>query len=68
MTKGYLTTAALCKRFGCSSRTLYRWMSKENNPMPAPAMRPSGSHNMWAIEDIEAWEERERAANAVKAA
>lgn len=62
MTKGYFTTAALCQRYGCSSRTLYRWMSKENNPMPAPAMRPSGSHNLWAMDDIEAWESREKKA------
>lgn len=61
MTKGYLTTADLCARYNCSSRTLYRWMEKKNNPLPAPRMKPSGSHNLWAIDDVEQWELREAA-------
>lgn len=59
MTKGYLTTADLCTRYNCSSRTIHRWMNKDSCPFPQPRMRPSGSHNLWAIEDVENWEQQE---------
>ncbi|WP_414430808.1 helix-turn-helix transcriptional regulator [Alcanivorax sp. IL3] len=64
MTKGYYTTKQLTERFSCSSRTLFRWMNKDANPFPQPRLRPSGSHNLWAIEDVDAWEEQEAARTA----
>jgi len=64
MTKGYYTTKQLTERFCCSSRTLFRWMNKDCNPFPQPRLRPSGSHNLWAIDDVEAWEQQEAARTA----
>jgi hypothetical protein len=57
----YQSTKDLCERFRCSSRTLFRRMRREINPLPPPCIRHSGSCNLWDSEEIAAWELRERA-------
>lgn len=58
---GYLNSAQLCERLAITStRTLSRWQQKENNPLPAPIIRPSGTYNLWSADEVYAWEERER--------
>lgn len=54
--KGYYSTKDLTARFRCSSRTIHRWMKRENNPFPNPRITGSGSQNLWAIDDVEIWE------------
>ncbi len=56
----YHSTKDLCRRFRCSSRTLFRRMKRTENPFPKPCIRHRGSENLWAAEDIAAWERRER--------
>jgi len=56
-TSPYMTTPALCKRYHCSVRTLYRWQERTDHPMPEPAIRPSGSHNLWLAKELEEWEQ-----------
>lgn len=56
----YYSTKDLCERFRCSSRTLFRRMQRESNPFPAPCIRHAGSFNLWDVEDVNAWEQRER--------
>lgn len=36
-------------------------MKRNENPFPKPCIRHQGSENLWAAEDIVAWETRERA-------
>ena len=55
--KGYWTTKDLCKRYSCSRSTIYRWMKKDVKAFPEPKFNPSGSHNLWVINDIETWED-----------
>jgi hypothetical protein len=57
----YQSTRDLRDRFRCSSRTLFRWMRRPENPLPGPCIRHSGSCNLWDYEEIAAWEARERA-------
>lgn len=56
----YHSTKDLCARFRCSSRTLFRRMKRTENPFPHPCIRHRGSENLWAADDIAAWESRER--------
>ncbi len=56
MIKGYWSTKDLRGRYRCSSRTIFRWMKREKHPFPEPRIRASGSHNLWAIDDVEQWE------------
>jgi predicted DNA-binding transcriptional regulator AlpA len=56
LVKGYLTTKDLCERYGCERTTLYRWMKREECPLPAPRIRGKAGSNRWAIDDIEAYE------------
>jgi hypothetical protein len=56
----YHSTKDLCARFRCSSRTLFRRMNRSENPFPRPCIRHRGTENLWAAEDIAAWESRER--------
>lgn len=56
----YHSTKDLCRRFRCSSRTLFRRIKRTENPFPKPCIRHRGSENLWAAEDIAAWERRER--------
>jgi hypothetical protein len=57
--QGYYSTKDLCDRFRCASRTIFRRMDRVENPFPAPRIRHAGSCNLWAIEDVRAWEIRE---------
>lgn len=57
MVKGYMTTADLCKRYRKSRRTIARWVNREFHPFPQPKIRCAGTNNLWAIDDVEAWEE-----------
>lgn len=61
MSSSYLSTHDLSERFRCTSRTLFRRMKRPRNPFPAPCMRHAGSCNLWDLEDVSAWEQRERA-------
>lgn len=60
ITMAYHSTKDLCARFRCSSRTLFRRMKRSDNPFPKPCIRHQGSENLWAAEEIAAWERRER--------
>lgn len=57
MIKGYWSTKDLKERYRCSSRTIFRWMKRDSNPFPQPRLKSSGSHNLWAIDDVEQWED-----------
>jgi hypothetical protein len=35
-------------------------MKRTENPFPKPCIRHRGSENLWAAEDVAAWEQRER--------
>jgi hypothetical protein len=59
-TVAYHCTKDLCTRFRCSSRTLFRRMKRSENPFPNPCIRHQGSENLWAAEEIAAWERKER--------
>jgi hypothetical protein len=65
MVKGYFSTKDLGERYRCSTRTIFRWMKREVNPFPEPRIVASGSHNLWAIDDVEEWEDK---VNQLKAA
>jgi len=56
--KGYYCTKELAARYRCSNRTIFRWMDRKKNPFPSPRIRCSGSQNLWAIDDVEAWEQQ----------
>ena len=55
----YLKTKDVEMKFKWCSRTIYRKMSRKNNPFPSPRIKCSGASNLWAVEDVKAWEERE---------
>ena len=57
MVKGYLSTKDLCVRYRCSSRTVFRWRFRSEHPLPEPRIKQFGGCNLWAIDDLEAWEE-----------
>ena len=52
----YLTTTGVCNRYHCDRKTLWRWQQKDINPMPKPAFNPSGSKNLYRIDELEEWE------------
>lgn len=53
---GYWSTNDLMERFKISKTTLWRWMNRENNPLPKPRLNCNGSQSKWAIDDVVAWE------------
>lgn len=55
----YLNTKDLAQRYRVSSRTIFRRMTKKENPFPAPAMKMAGSANLWLKKDVELWETRQ---------
>lgn len=59
----FMRTSELLGRYGWSDCTLYRKMKrgKGKNPYPQPRIRQrgKGAENLWAIEDVHAWEEEE---------
>jgi len=59
MNMQYLNTNDLCKRYRCSSRTIFRKLRRSNNPMPAPVIKTVGSSNLWLVDDILSWEASE---------
>ena len=59
MVREYLSTKDLCKRFRCSSRTIFRRMAREENPFPQPLIRQAGSFNLWCADAVQEWEDRE---------
>ena len=67
MTRAYHSTHDLCERFRCSSRTLFRRMERDSNPFPQPRIRHAGSCNLWDVDDVAAWEEREQAGSRPQA-
>ena len=56
MVKGYLTTKEVATHFRRDTRTISRWV-KSKNGFPKPRFQQSGAQNLWAIDDIEAFEE-----------
>ena len=56
MVREYLSTKDLCQRFRCSSRTIFRRMTREENPFPQPLIRQAGSFNLWCADAVEEWE------------
>lgn len=59
MIREYLSTKDLCQRFRCSSRTIFRRMTREENPFPQPLIRQAGSINLWCADTVCEWEECE---------
>jgi len=59
MTDKYLSTRDLTNRFRCSSRTIYRKMRRDNNPLPSPVIKQAGSFNLWCATQVSDWEYRE---------
>lgn len=57
MIKGYWKTKTLCERYQISARTLSRWQKREHNPFPSPRIQEKGSQDLYAIDDVLAWEE-----------
>jgi predicted DNA-binding transcriptional regulator AlpA len=53
---GYWNIKRLSERFCKSRRTIFRWMKREKLPFPKPRLPGAGSDNLWAIEDVLAWE------------
>ena len=64
MVKGYWNTKDICARFRWSSTTLYRRQRLKHNPFPEPTFYQKGAANLWAIDDVLEWEEKEKAAKA----
>ncbi|WP_417535128.1 hypothetical protein [Methylophaga sp.] len=66
MVREYLSTKDLCQRFRCSSRTIFRRMTREENPFPQPLIRQAGSFNLWCADAVKEWEalEIERSENS----
>lgn len=52
----YWNIKELTERFKCSKRTIYRWMSLEDNPFPRPKIDQKGVSCLWSIVDVVAWE------------
>lgn len=59
MVREYLSTKDLCQRFRCSSRTIFRRMTREENPFPQPLIRQAGSFNLWCADAVKEWEDLE---------
>jgi hypothetical protein len=57
----YLKTPEILARYQFSKMTLHRWLNRERNPFPKPRIgqQGKGCHNLWAWEDLIAWEEKE---------
>ncbi len=55
----YLKTSDLRDRYGWSSRTIFRKMKRDYNPMPPPVIKTVGSSNLWSLEDIVNWDASE---------
>jgi len=66
MPTDYYSTSDICQRFRCSSRTIFRRMSREVNPFPKPCIRTRGAENLWDVNDVSTWEAIERARNRPK--
>lgn len=60
MNMQYLKTSDLRDRYGWSSRTIFRKMKRDYNPMPPPVIKTVGSSNLWLFEDIVKWDESEK--------
>ncbi len=60
MNDKYLNTKGLCDIFRCSSRTIFRRMQEQDNPLPPPAISRRGSSNLWSIRAIEEYLNREQ--------
>ncbi|RDL44318.1 hypothetical protein DN730_07895 [Marinomonas piezotolerans] len=59
VSKGYWGTRSVLKRFDVkSSKTLWRWMNREDNPFPKPDIVQNGAENLWKIETVLAFEQR----------
>jgi len=56
LTGQYLNTKDLCDRYRCSSRTIFRKLRRENNPLCPAVIKTVGSSNLWLLEDIIEWE------------
>ncbi|BCE02951.1 helix-turn-helix transcriptional regulator [Marinicellulosiphila megalodicopiae] len=56
LSKGFLNTKDLAKRYRCSNQTIFRKVSK--GALPQPAIQQNGASNLWRIEDIEQFEDK----------
>ena len=59
MIKGYWSTKDLCQRYRCCSQTISRWTKRPHNAFPKPRIFQNGAPNLWAIDDVEQWENPE---------
>lgn len=60
MTEQYLSTRDLTNRYRCSSRTIFRKMKRNNNPLPSPVIKQAGAPNLWCAQQVSDWDRRER--------
>lgn len=61
MIKGYMSRKSLMNRYDISKTTFDRW--RENKGFPEPRFGEGKSLRLWAIDDVEAWEQAQFAPN-----
>ena len=59
-TKIYLTGPQIKARYGCSYQTIWRWMNNAEMEFPKPLK--INNRNRFALEEIEAFERRQKTA------
>jgi predicted DNA-binding transcriptional regulator AlpA len=52
----FLRSDDLAARYGCSKRTIYRWMTLEKKPFPRPTIDRVGMSPLWARHAVIEWE------------
>ena len=60
--KQFFRADDLAARYGCTKRSIYRWMKLAEKPFPAPRINREGITPLWAVADVVGWEEGEGAA------
>jgi predicted DNA-binding transcriptional regulator AlpA len=63
--KTYLTGPQIKTRYGCSYQTIWRWMKNPEMGFPAPLK--INNRNRFALDEIEAFERRQKTATPVAA-
>lgn len=56
----FYSTKDLCDILHCKSRTVFRRMKREFDPLPAPCIKQRGACNLWDRKEVDEWIEREK--------